>query len=520
MSATSTPSPPPTPPTSDSESESPLERPLTENPFACHTISCKPTSTPSPHPFAASTKANRAPPAYEKKLFTPPTTPPKLTTPSRRGQKFEVVTVRPTAHQSPSPIEDEKTRWDAAIASAVDKAETKIDLSSANLTYIPPSVIDLKDLVILAKPAVVAPPRTFRRSTTAPALLPSPHVPTTRRFLPSQTTNRLTFGAMRLHFVNEPKQATDCTRGEVELYLMQNTIRTLPREIFALDRLVVLSLRHNKLVSLPPAIGQLSGLRELNIAGNRLTHLPSEIQKLQLTSLQLYPNPFTPPPPPPSKSLTRVKSILNRVLGPIKHDASIPPLSEVMLRYLLTPIPIFSSNASSFPWQTRLETQLTLSEIDALPLPAHIKRVIRASTGHSRARVEEEGIQVDADLDISRSVCPCPRHFDLSRNMHYRKTVRFRPERDLRSKQMGYDAPPPVFGAPAEKRMMWVGVVAGVQVAESLSALVPLLWRGCSRGCLEFLDDQDDQVEEQASEGVFESGSGGEGEEFEFSEEE
>lgn len=78
------------------------------------------------------------------------------------------------------------------------------------------------------------------RSTTAPAVLPSLHV---RPFLPSRTTNTLAFGAVKKQSGNSQKTAADKRHCEMELYLMQNTIRRLPRELFALDRLVVLSLR-------------------------------------------------------------------------------------------------------------------------------------------------------------------------------------------------------------------------------------------------------------------------------------
>jgi hypothetical protein len=63
----------------------------------------------------------------------------------------------------------------------------------------------------------------------------------------------------------------------IQIYLSNNSLRSLPSEIWSLKHLRVLSLRNNKLIELSPAIGQLSSLRELNLASNRLTWLPYEI---------------------------------------------------------------------------------------------------------------------------------------------------------------------------------------------------------------------------------------------------
>ncbi|OBZ65258.1 hypothetical protein A0H81_14771 [Grifola frondosa] len=48
-------------------------------------------------------------------------------------------------------------------------------------------------------------------------------------------------------------------------------------------------------------------------------------------------------------------------------------------------------------------------------------------------------------------------------------------------------------GYPAEERWTWEDIIAGVQVgAQGVSgAGVPVLWRGCGRGCLDFLDGEE-----------------------------
>ena len=45
-----------------------------------------------------------------------------------------------------------------------------------------------------------------------------------------------------------------------------------------------------------------------------------------------------------------------------------------------------------------------------------------------------------------------------------------------------------MFVRPAEERFTWEDVIAGVRVAGEGGGGVPVRWRGCSRGCLAFLD--------------------------------
>jgi hypothetical protein len=134
MSYTPSPSPPASPSTSDTDSES------AKRSGASQSISGNLISTP--HPFAASIKATRAPPSYEKKPFTPPTTPPdskktrfNLREQTRRSE-VEADGAKRNIPRSLPFIDDEHQRWDTAIASAIDKAETKIDLRCAYMDNI------------------------------------------------------------------------------------------------------------------------------------------------------------------------------------------------------------------------------------------------------------------------------------------------------------------------------------------------------------------------------------------------
>lgn len=87
----------------------------------------------------------------------------------------------------------------------------------------------------------------------------------------------------------------------VKLFLYKNRLTRLPKEIFSLDHLTVLSLRANRLAEIPPVILKLSNLQELNVSQNVLKHLPMELLELvyapdsKLRHLQLFPNPFLEP---------------------------------------------------------------------------------------------------------------------------------------------------------------------------------------------------------------------------------
>lgn len=82
----------------------------------------------------------------------------------------------------------------------------------------------------------------------------------------------------------------------LRLFLSGNSLTALPRELFELRTLKVLSLRNNKLSRIPPAIRNLTDLQELNISVNRLQYLPWEllwlIRKGDLRHLVVRPNPL------------------------------------------------------------------------------------------------------------------------------------------------------------------------------------------------------------------------------------
>jgi len=123
--------------------------------------------------------------------------------------------------------------------------------------------------------------------------------------------------------------------------------------------------------------------------------------------------------------------------GFLEETLAVPSLTEYAIRSLLTPD---YSNGKN----PRIESFLPLSDIDGLPLPMHVKNIIRASTGHGKERLKEQKEPFDAEEDVTANICPG--------------------HGGVRSY---------VFCDHIEERTEWVGTVGGVQIAESRSGWVP-----------------------------------------------
>jgi Leucine rich repeat len=67
---------------------------------------------------------------------------------------------------------------------------------------------------------------------------------------------------------------------ELQIFLGNNFLSTLPPSIWSVQSLTVLSLRNNQLESIPGSISKLVNLRELNLANNQLRWLPWELLSL------------------------------------------------------------------------------------------------------------------------------------------------------------------------------------------------------------------------------------------------
>lgn len=118
-------SPPITPQSSDSEDDALESHPPVKRRYSQD-------KQPSPHPFAASTKANRKPPSYQKRyLFTPESSYTGRTITTAHSPRSSAPTTPDHSRGFPAP-ESESECWDRIISNAIDKAEYKIDLRYAS----------------------------------------------------------------------------------------------------------------------------------------------------------------------------------------------------------------------------------------------------------------------------------------------------------------------------------------------------------------------------------------------------
>ncbi|KAK7030659.1 leucine-rich repeat-containing protein 10B [Favolaschia claudopus] len=253
-------------------------------------------------------------------------------------------------------------------------------------------------------------------------------------------------------------------RPGLQLHLSRCQISKLPIRFFALKQLTILVLRNNMLETLPPEISQLTNLLELNISGNQLAYLPSELFSMELINLWVFPgNKFIEKPdaeksavePPAARSSSsnqlfpREKSrgrvaISDTVSTP---SSRIPTLVELCFRVL------FSTDVGAPTKRQILDSYYMLP----LPDPDHIIPPLIRRTFHAihRGSVVDHDTTLVEDEPPSLGVCPSPRHGDRQS----------------------------VFLTPAEERFTWEAVVAGKEVG----GYVPIRWRGCSSGCLDFL---------------------------------
>ena len=100
----------------------------------------RPTSTPFSHPFAASTKAIKRPPNYEKKTDTSPCTPPGSFTRLDRAAAFSrslqeddclcngSPSANPPLYRTSRYIDREERIWDDALRKPFDTGIGQIDL--------------------------------------------------------------------------------------------------------------------------------------------------------------------------------------------------------------------------------------------------------------------------------------------------------------------------------------------------------------------------------------------------------
>ncbi|KAH9926331.1 uncharacterized protein BXZ73DRAFT_49550 [Epithele typhae] len=442
------------------------------------------------------------------------------------------------------PAKSEEEMWEEAIAEAIEKLHGVIYLSGSSVlgpqvSHIPASIEELaiRTILPLATGSSSAPPSPPRSPPPRLAHLPVPSpFATGRRFGRASTVAAAAFEPT--FFKSKDGERLRCTpaaraaslqsviqqpagslrKCELHLFLAHNTISLLPPELFRVTSLTVLSLRSNCLTSIPPQIACLVALQDLNLAQNKLHWLPGEMLTMHLKTLVISGNPWIEPPPPPSGHPVGWK--------PTTPTASLfgfPSLTELCLRALVahpkpSPPVVTTDAASQAPALTFLESSYDLPLTTDLIINPSILSVLRVCVPAAVARPAEHltrtkrrredshsSISDDVFGTLSASssarledtpscsedttgsgVCPSPRH---------------------RDGDLWLDGREPVFVHPSEERFTWEDMVAGVSVGGEgvVGAGVPLRWRGCSRGCLAFLDPPEPsppvttQVPEQAA---------------------
>lgn len=168
----------------------------------------------------------------------------------------------------------EQTPYDIALERILDAEASgaiRLDLSSLELTDIPPEIGNLTELEML-----------FLLNNQLSNLPPEIGNLTKLYFL--------NIGGNQ--FSNLPLEIGNLTNLR-ELYLGGNYLDEIPDEIYNLPNLFLLDLSNNSLDSLSSEINNLMNLRILNISNNELNTLPAEIGNLSnLCSLHIEGNPI------------------------------------------------------------------------------------------------------------------------------------------------------------------------------------------------------------------------------------
>ena len=279
---------------------------------------------------------------------------------------------------------------------------------------------------------------------------------------------------------------------------------------------------NNSLEYLPPDIANLQALKDLDVVNNNLRFLPAEMTTMTLTNLNVHTNPWFPDPAhttsPPHDSPDSTTRVHFRV----------PPLREMMLRYLLTPsenqqcplAPTTTTTTTILRAQqpTMLEDrfQLPLQEGALTPADAALfarlaPAAVSAPRRHafSRATTSGPGAGLFASSTLPKSEherSSTGRGGEAEESAALTTTVTQEQPRHEQQKGSGRCPSPrhcgaaqvagpwawarlgPPFVLHAEERYTWVSELAGVRVGETTGG-VPLLWRGCGPGCLDFLDE-------------------------------
>nr|ODN75642.1 hypothetical protein L203_06511 [Cryptococcus depauperatus CBS 7841] len=279
----------------------------------------------------------------------------------------------------------------------------------------------------------------------------------------------------------------------VQLFGSQNKLTNLPSALFEATNLTVLTLRNNRLTSLPAAIGELHNLKELNIANNSIIELPSTILSLNLDLFIVQPNPFRKPEAPETQ------------LGPLIrfYDSSVPRLKDLCMSILISPRQPYNYPPflDKYYWDLPrrgiphpLLDAAIMHEMIPNITEEDIKRILQLFRSFSNELVRQRRAQPLKFQDFADPFprshrapppdnasdnpyyyhCPSHRHFEMDTE------TSCSPSRHL-------------FLQSAEERVEWREIFGEKNL--------PVRWKGCSPGCLAFLEDEEewsiDEAEDQ-----------------------
>lgn len=340
--------------------------------------------------------------------------------------------------------------------------------------------------------------------------------------------------------------------GDVQISLSNNCLSRLPTALFRISNLVMLSLRHNQLTELPAAISQLKNLKELNIGQNQIVTLPPTILDLEeLETFRFQPNKFgvKNDEKHPAKYYPRSR----RWLGPLErrqasddrqkkfiyvvdseesNDVSNPTrknqLAPLSLRDLCLNVLLSSREPDHLP---PLLTHVDwISETDANDHHDHalqdsaslLRKCPQLIEGEARRIVSSTKAATD-DATISRQMkdgVPNPAFASSRGKKSSSSSTLLSSPADLNASSDSdsdtdaddaaanpYFLPCPsprhqspdsevtrvvYVHEPMERRVEWVKIAGNEEE-------VPILWKGCQRGCLDFLEQESVVLEEPAA---------------------
>ncbi|WVF69583.1 hypothetical protein IAT40_004361 [Kwoniella sp. CBS 6097] len=334
-----------------------------------------------------------------------------------------------------------------------------------------------------------------RRTLLASPSMPNPPSPSS--LSPGGEARKRSFGRSKTGAV----ALTQGKAMDIEIYAGQNQLRSLPSALFEISNLTVLSLRGNKLTALPAAIGELQHLKELNISLNQITELPSTILNLNLELFTASSNAFIKQEPevvrfsdlirhyePDQQSVPRLTTICMNLLISPRPPNDLPPLLDMYewdapVRGI--PHPLLDANElheiipSSSPQDLARVLQVLRTA------STHFQHKRRTALGSSALHSHVDPFPKshrppppdDALTNPFFYSCPSPRHLE-------RENIS-----DTDNLTMPMVVPSRrIFLHPAEERIEWREVCGTKDL--------PVRWMGCSPGCLDFLDHEDDEEDE------------------------